>query len=81
MLPSIPQAFPDASAINGCGTNVELPVTRINYFYEDIPSAVEEIETAKAQDGAYYNLMGQKFNGNNLPAGIYIHNGKKVVIK
>ena len=75
------EEFPDASAINGCGTNVELPVTRINYFYEDIPSAVEEIETAKAQDGAYYNLMGQKFNGNNLPAGIYIHNGKKVIIK
>ena len=38
------EEFPDASAIYGCGTNVELPVTRINYFYEDIPSAVEEIE-------------------------------------
>ena len=75
------EEFPDASAIYGCGTNVELPVTRINYFYEDIPSAVEEIETAKVQDGAYYNLMGQKFDGNNLPAGIYIHNGKKVIIK
>ena len=73
--------FPDASAIYGCGTNVELPVTRINYFYEDTPSSVEEIETAKAQDNVYYNLMGQKFDGSNMPAGIYIHNGKKVIIK
>ena len=73
--------FPDASAIYGCGTNVELPVTRINYFYEDTPSGVEEIETAKAQDNVYYNLMGQKFDGSNMPAGIYIHNGKKVIIK
>ena len=28
-------------------------------------------------DNRYYNLMGQKVTGN-LPAGIYIHNGKKV---
>ena len=73
--------FPDASAIYGCGTNVELPVTRINYYYEDAPSAINEVEAQKAQDGAYYNLMGQKFDGNDLPAGIYIHNGKKVIIK
>ena len=73
--------FPDASAIYGCGTNVELPVTRINYFYEDTPSSIEEIETANAQDNVYYNLMGQKFDGSNMPAGIYIHNGKKVIIK
>ncbi len=73
--------FPDASAIYGCGTNVELPVTRINYYYEDAPSAINEVEAQKTQDGAYYNLMGQKFDGNDLPAGIYIHNGKKVIIK
>lgn len=73
--------FPNATATLGCGTNVELPVTRINFSYEDTPSSVEEIEAANAQDGAYYNLMGQKFNGNDLPAGIYIHNGKKIIVK
>jgi hypothetical protein len=32
-------------------------------------------------NGAYYNIMGQKMDANNLPAGIYIHNGKKVLVK
>ena len=73
--------FPSTNASMGIGTNVELPVTRINYYYEDAPSAITEVEAQKAQDGAYYNLMGQKFDGNSLPAGIYIHNGKKVIIK
>jgi hypothetical protein len=45
------------------------------------PSAINEINIEKAQDNNYYNLMGRKMNSNNLPAGIYIHNGKKVVIK
>lgn len=72
--------FPDASAMLGCGTNVDLPVSRIYYYYEDNASGVEEIEAVNAQDDVYYNLMGQKFQGN-MPAGIYIHNGKKVIVK
>ena len=72
--------FPDATSMLGCGTNVELPVTLINYSYETTPTAVEEIEAVNSEDGAYYNLMGQKFTGN-MPAGNYIHNGKKVVVK
>ena len=35
---------------------------------------------AKA-DNAYYNLLGVKFNGMPTTPGIYIHNGKKVIIK
>ena len=35
---------------------------------------------AKA-DNAYYNLLGVKFNSMPTTPGIYIHNGKKVVIK
>ena len=30
--------FPDATAMLGCGTNVELPVTRIGYNYENAPA-------------------------------------------
>ena len=44
-------------------------------------TAIETINAEVKGDNNYYNLMGQKFNGSNLPAGIYIHNGKKVVIK
>lgn len=32
-------------------------------------------------DGKKYNLNGSKMNGNMLGKGIYIKNGKKVVIK
>ncbi len=45
---------------------------------------VTAIETVKGEvkgDNNYYNLMGQKMNGNNLPTGIYIHNGKKIIVK
>lgn len=72
--------FPDATAMLGCGTNVELPVTKILYTYSK-PTSVEEIQVATTGDNAYYNLMGQKFTEGNMPAGIYIHNGKKVIIK
>ena len=78
---ALSENFPDATATLGCGTNVELPVTRINYRYEDTSSGIEEIEAQTAKDGAYYNLMGQKFSADNLPAGIYIHNGQKIIIK
>ena len=32
--------FPDASAMLGCGTNVELPVTELGYTYEKMPGDV-----------------------------------------
>lgn len=72
--------FPDATAMLGCGTNVELPVTLINYSYPG-SSSVNEVNVDRTGDDAYYNLMGQKFSAGNLPAGIYIHNGKKVMVK
>ena len=72
--------FPDATAMLGCGTNVELPVTKIDFCYSEHSTSLNEVNAATA-DGAYYNLMGQKMNAENLPAGIYIHNGKKVLVK
>lgn len=45
------------------------------------PTAIEEINVVKNTDDNYYDLMGRKMNSNNLPAGIYIHGGKKVLIK
>ncbi|MBQ6079335.1 MAG: hypothetical protein IJK93_03555 [Muribaculaceae bacterium] len=72
--------FPDATASLGCGTNVELPVTKIEYSYSP-STGIEEVEVVKTGDDVYYNLMGHKFSAGNLPAGIYIHNGQKVLIK
>ena len=72
--------FPDATATLGCGTNVDLPVALITYTYTK-STGVDEVKAATAESNVYYNLMGQKFDGNNLPAGIYIHNGQKVIVK
>ncbi len=33
--------FPDATSMLGCGTNVDLPLTRIGYSYEDAPIPME----------------------------------------
>ena len=44
-------------------------------------TAIESIKSDVKGDNNYYNLMGQKMNGNNLPAGIYIHNGKKIIVR
>ena len=44
-------------------------------------TAIDAVKSEVKGDNNYYNLMGQKMNGNNLPAGIYIHNGKKIIVK
>ena len=72
--------FPKASAMLGCGTDVDLPVTKFDYTYEVVKeTGIDDVRSARSTDGAYYNLLGQKFSAENLPAGIYIHNGKKFV--
>ena len=47
---------------------------------EDPLVGVETVKVETTGDNSYYNLMGQKVTGN-LPAGIYIHNGRKVVVR
>ena len=44
-------------------------------------TSVEEIAVEQKGDNRYFNMMGQEVDGNNLPAGIYIHNGKKILVK
>ena len=51
------------------------------WLVEYVPTAIEAVETAKGtvNDGAWYTLQGVRVD---KPAkGIYIHNGKKVVVK
>ena len=46
-------------------------------YQED--TAVEEINAAEQNDGLYYNLLGVP---TKAPVGgIYIHNGKKILVK
>ncbi len=52
------------------------------FFDDDTPTAIDAVETAAtANDNApYYSLQGVRYAGKPA-AGIYIHNGKKVIIK
>lgn len=45
------------------------------------PEAISTVGVDAKADNAYYNLMGVKFNSMPTAAGIYIHNGKKVIVK
>jgi len=38
-------------------------------------------ESSRADDGIIYSINGRRMNGNALPAGIYIKNGKKFLVK
>ena len=48
---------------------------------KDDPSAISNVGVDTKADNAYYNLMGVKYNSMPTVPGIYIHNGKKVIIK
>lgn len=57
-------------------TAEEKPITM---SFDDQPTGISQVKAEKSSDDAYYNLQGVKMNPNNLPHGIYIHQGKKVV--
>ncbi len=48
-------------------------------FFDDDVTAINKVETKKVEDGVFYNLAGQQVA--QPTKGLYIVNGKKVVIK
>ena len=48
-------------------------------FFDDDVTAINKVETKKVEDGIFYNLAGQQVA--QPTKGLYIVNGKKVVIK
>ncbi len=49
---------------------------------EDVTSSISVISSAnKFTDGAYYTLSGMRLSGKPQQKGIYVHNGKKVVVE
>jgi hypothetical protein len=53
------------------------------FFLEKATDGVNSIKVEIVKDNAIYNLNGVKMNveASKLPAGIYIVNGRKVVLK
>ena len=50
--------------------------------FDDIPTGIDTPQiTVKPSDGAYYTLQGVRVNGRPTRPGIYINNGKKVIIR
>ena len=42
--------FPNATAMLGCGTNVDVPLTRIQYTYEDVEAPTAPVITVQTND-------------------------------
>lgn len=51
-------------------------------YAKTVSSGIQGVEAVeKAGDGAYYTLQGVKLGARPTATGIYIHNGKKVIIR
>jgi hypothetical protein len=48
-------------------------------FKLDDSTGISDVKDTTNEDNAYYNLQGIKMEGIDLPHGIYIHHGKKVM--
>ena len=45
------------------------------------PSGIEQMKAEHFSDNRIYNVVGVQMDGKRLPAGIYIKNGRKMIIK
>ena len=52
---------------------------RIHISYDEISTGIKVVSEKKAEDNQYYNLQGCKVS--NPTKGLYIVNGKKVIVK
>ena len=50
-------------------------------YYGDPVTAIESVKAELDMNAPIYNIMGQKMQSSNLPAGVYIQNGKKFIVK
>ena len=75
--------FYDGLTVNNAIQGIEVNADgTILFGYRQQPSAIENISettTENAGDGYYYDLQGRRML--NPTRGIYIHNGKKIVVK
>ena len=64
---------------NAWGGNFPVTVSGIYVWKAGGVSGIKTIKNEVAEDGAYYNLQGQRVD--NPTKGLFIHNGKKVILK
>lgn len=57
-------------------------VPQLTIVYENkTANGITEVKSDVVSSDAVYNLQGVRMNGKNLPAGIYVKNGKKFAVK
>lgn len=77
----------EGASIKGFRAYFELPEgvngAKVNYRNEDgTVTAIKGISILNdGEEGNIYDLNGRKVNTSNLPAGVYVKNGKKYVVK
>lgn len=65
------------------GLDDALTIYGFSWGTEDLTGieTVDHSEASAFADGSIYNLNGQKATDGNLPKGVYIRNGKKLLVK
>ena len=61
--------------------NTGVPSARITLVFDEATGVNEVIGVKEVNDGSWYDLNGRKLNGMPTKKGVYIMNGKKVVVK
>ena len=78
--------YPEANGhVNACRAYFDLGTYEAREFvlnFDDQTTGVIEVkEVNEVKDDSWYTLNGVKLSGKPTKAGLYIHNGKKVIIK
>ena len=50
-------------------------------FEDGVTTGFIQIATGEAEDGDWYGIDGIKFNQKPTQRGVYINNGRKVIVK
>ena len=59
-------------------------VTRVTDFEAELSTGIHDVfddQVERAEDGAWYTIQGQRLTNKPQSKGIYIHHGKKVLVK
>ena len=85
LMSTLPYPYNPRPACNCGWTFVKFTNTNDNVLfnpYKDIFNGINNVKVdAPEKDSNYYNMQGQAVDIKSAPAGIYIHGGKKVVVK
>ena len=66
---------------NGKTYHYELIYETDDETFSSINTGVNSIHVEAEENSPYYDLTGREINPNSMKSGIYIHNGKKIIVR